>query len=72
MRPLVFLFAIVSVFPGWPISSLNAQTPPSPANVDNPEAVIRLLVEANANKDLATMKRFMGGDPQSIGYTIDS
>lgn len=40
------------------------------ATLDDPEAVIRILVEANANKDLPTMKKYMSGDPQSIGYTI--
>jgi SnoaL-like domain len=70
MRIPIFLISIFLIALGWPISSLDAQTPPSPQNVDDPEVVIRLLVEANANKDLATMKQFMGGDPQSIGYTI--
>lgn len=47
-----------------------AQTTEHHAILDDPEAVIRALVEANANKDLPTMNKYMGGDPQSIGYTI--
>lgn len=39
-------------------------------DANDPEAVIRLLVEANARKDLDTMKRFMGQEPTAIGYTI--
>jgi len=40
---------------------------PSP---NNPESVIRLLVEANANKDLATMKTYMDEGDYMVGYTI--
>ncbi len=47
-----------------------AQTIPINANLDDPETVIRVLVQANADKDLSTMKKYMGGDPESIGYTI--
>ena len=49
---------------------VSAQATPTNSNLDDPEAVIRLLVEANANKDLATMKQYMGGDPHAVGYTI--
>ncbi|MDT7041440.1 nuclear transport factor 2 family protein [Candidatus Nitronereus thalassa] len=70
MRLPVFLLLLISMSLGGPNSSLNAQTLPNLADVDNPEVVIRLLVEANAKKDLATMKRFMGGDPHALGYTI--
>lgn len=52
------------------LPSVHAQTTHVSSNVDDPEAVIRLLVEANANKDLATMKKYMGGDTHGVGYTI--
>jgi len=42
----------------------------SPSSPNDPETVLRLLVKANADKDLATMKQFMGTDENVIGYTI--
>ncbi len=36
----------------------------------DPEAVLRLLVKANAEKDLATMKRWMATGEDAIGYGI--
>ena len=36
----------------------------------DPETVIRRLVQANAEKDLDTMKEFMATDDNAIGYTI--
>jgi len=75
MYQLIAIFSLVSFFFGaLPIqASDDPQTisPPSPASHrDDPETVIRLLVEANATKDLETMKQYMGGDPHAIGYTI--
>lgn len=71
MRVLFFLIALLPLAVGLPISTQsNAQPSPNISNIDDPEAVLRLLVQANADKDLATMKKFMGGDPESIGYTI--
>ncbi|HJU04092.1 MAG TPA: nuclear transport factor 2 family protein [Nitrospiraceae bacterium] len=35
-----------------------------------PEEVLRALVQANAGKDLATMRQFMAGDADTISYTI--
>lgn len=40
------------------------------AEPETPEDVIRLLVQANAAKDLATISRYMVHDPDVIGYTI--
>lgn len=55
----------------WVVNVPSATSAPlSNSNVHDPESVIRLLVHANANKDLETMKRFMGQDPLAIGYTI--
>lgn len=72
MPHLLFAFLLIPLSIWAPLSlpSVGAQMAPTSPNVDDPEAVIRLLVEANANKDLDTMKKYMGGDPQAIGYTI--
>jgi len=65
---IIALFLIVL---GLPIASpAMAQTIPLDANLDDPEVVLRLLVQANADKNLATMKKYMGRDPEAIGYTI--
>ena len=37
---------------------------------NDPETIIRLLIQANADKDLATMKKYMATDENAIGYTI--
>ncbi len=36
-----------------------------------PEATLRALVQANAERDLATMSKYMSHDTDAIGYTID-
>jgi len=71
MRYLIILtlLHLVSWIPTT-LSSASAQASPANLNLNDPEAVIRLLVEANANKDLATMKQYMGNDPYAVGYTI--
>ena len=35
------------------------------------EATLRLIVEANAARDLATMSNYMSHDADAVGYTID-
>jgi hypothetical protein len=37
----------------------------------NPETTLRLLVQANAERDLTTMSQYMSHDADAIGYTID-
>lgn len=37
----------------------------------DPEATLRTLVQANAQRDLATMSKYMSHDVDAIGYTID-
>ena len=37
----------------------------------DPEATLRTLVRANAERDLATMSKYMSHDVDAIGYTID-
>ena len=37
----------------------------------DPEATLRRLVQANAERDLATMSKYMSHDVDAIGYTID-
>lgn len=36
-----------------------------------PEATVRVIVEANAARDLATMSKYMSHDADAVGYTID-
>jgi hypothetical protein len=36
-----------------------------------PEATLRIIVEANAARDLATMSMYMSHDADAVGYTID-
>ncbi len=36
-----------------------------------PEATVRLIVEANAARDLATLSRYMSHDADAVGYTVD-
>ncbi len=52
--------------------SFSTATPSSGRGegLDDPEAVIRLLVQANANRDLEAMRRYIGQDGNVVGYTI--
>lgn len=36
-----------------------------------PEATVRVIVEANAARDLTTMSKYMSHDADAVGYTID-
>jgi hypothetical protein len=61
-RLLIGLAALASVL-----------VPPGPATAEepaDPEAVLRVLVKANEDKDLATMARWMDKGDQAIGYTV--
>jgi ketosteroid isomerase-like protein len=40
------------------------------AELQTPEDVLRLLVRANAEKDLATLSKYMAHDADVVGYTI--
>ena len=72
MRHRTLTFSLLSLFLSLAVShtSVSAQSSSPSPSLNDPEAVIRLLVEANENKDLPTMKQYMGGDPHAIGYTI--
>ncbi|MGB2726028.1 MAG: nuclear transport factor 2 family protein, partial [Nitrospira sp.] len=35
------------------------------------EATLRLIVQANADRDLPTMSKYMSHDSDAVGYTID-
>ncbi|MEK6803043.1 MAG: nuclear transport factor 2 family protein [Nitrospirota bacterium] len=37
----------------------------------DPEATLRLIVQANADRDLPTMAKYMSHDADAVGYTID-
>ena len=53
------------------ISTAHSQLALEPeADLDSPEAVLRLLIRANAEKDMDTLKNYMAQDPDAIGYTI--
>ena len=46
----------------------------SPASADEPldaETTLRMLVRANAERDLATMSKYMSHDADALGYTLD-
>src|SRR6185436_8693615 len=40
------------------------------ADPNTPEAIIRLIVRANAEKDIATLSKYMVHDTDVVGYTI--
>ena len=55
--------------------SLNSPTVVESTSVssnspNDPETTIRLLIKANSEKDLDTMKKYMATDENVIGYTI--
>lgn len=65
------VLAVFILFGILALSSAQAETTQTvSSDLDDPEMVIRLLVRANAQKDLATMKAFMATDASAIGYTI--
>jgi hypothetical protein len=37
----------------------------------SPEATLRLIVEANAARDLETLSEYMSHDADAVGYTVD-
>jgi ketosteroid isomerase-like protein len=51
-------------------SSAAALTEPPPLNPADPESVIRVLVQANADKDMATLSRLMAHDADIVSYTL--
>lgn len=57
----MFLIALMVAAGPLPARSAEPQTP---------EDTIRLLVRANAEKDLATLSRYMAHDADVVGYTI--
>lgn len=52
------------------LSPLLASAAPADEPLDA-ETTLRVLVTANAEKDLATMSKYMSHDADAIGYTID-
>ena len=55
----------------WLILGLTVVSPgPSVAETLNPDQVIRAIVRANADRDLAGMARFMARDADAINYSI--
>jgi hypothetical protein len=54
----------------WLVASLFLALQASAAWASNPEEVIRRLVQANVEKDMATLSRLMAHDEDAISYTI--
>lgn len=59
-----------SPLPAILLGVLLAGFPVLAAEPMGPEEVLRALVRANAEKDLATMAKFMAKDADSVGYSI--
>ena len=51
-------------------SQISHQSSDLATDLESPEAVLRLLIQANAEKDMATLKNYMAQDDDAIGYTI--
>src|SRR3989449_10445853 len=49
---------------------LLSVTPGLAAEITGPEETLRALVQANADKDVSTLARFMAHDADIVGYTI--
>ena len=60
------IWAILLIF----ATSAHSQIAHQPTDLESPEAVLRLLIQANAEKDMATLKNYMAQDDDAIGYTI--
>src|SRR5438445_2842317 len=45
-------------------------TPGLAAEITGPEETLRALVQANADKDVSTLARYMAHDVDIVGYTI--
>jgi hypothetical protein len=56
---------IVLVFSGVKPPALSAE------EAVRPEDMLRLIVQANADRDLATLSKYMSHDADAIGYTAD-
>jgi hypothetical protein len=54
----------------FPLIVLLLSFPCLAADPVDPESVLRLLIRANADRDLATMSRYMAHEADAIGYTI--
>ncbi|OYT22873.1 MAG: hypothetical protein CCU27_12270, partial [Nitrospira sp. UW-LDO-02] len=62
LRHCLFICSLMSILAG----SLAAAKEPLDA-----EATLRLIVQANADRDLPTMSKYMSHDADAVGYTID-
>jgi SnoaL-like protein len=63
------LLAVIAVFsPAWSQLIPGASAVERSASAEAPEAVVKMLVRANAEKDMATLERLVA--KKMIGYTI--
>src|SRR5437899_8361682 len=60
----------VAVWQGLLVALLLSGTPGLAAEPASPEDTVRALVQANADKDMATLTRFMAHDTDIVSYTI--
>ncbi|HET9962392.1 MAG TPA: nuclear transport factor 2 family protein [Nitrospiraceae bacterium] len=64
-----------TLFTAWflAIALLNllVSVPVRAGEPQDPESTLRELVRANADRDLATLSKYMAHDPDAIGYTLD-
>src|SRR5438445_12357857 len=52
------------------VVTLLSGTPGLAADITGPEETLRALVQANADKDVSPLARFMAHDADIVGYTI--
>lgn len=78
LRMIAYLFddsfvrrSRLSWFPILPLIGLLMSATAYAEDPKDPETTLRLLVRANAERDLTTMSKYMAHDADAIGYTLD-
>src|SRR3989442_13898856 len=59
-----------TLFPYTTLFRSLSGTPGLAAEITGPEETLRALVQANADKDVSTLARYMAHDVDIVGYTI--
>lgn len=62
---ICWVWLVILLFSGVEPSELSAE------EAVRPEDMLRLIVQANADRDLATLSKYMSHDADAIGYTAD-
>lgn len=60
----------LQLFLGWVLSLVIGTLPADASEPSDPESTIRLMVRANADKDLPTLSRLMAHDADIISYAV--